>query len=80
MVSMAPIQVLKAQLVNSEIEEQSLEWDAETHLYEFECALDALDLMSDGLPDDQRTSNALNGLHSKLSNIHAIFTAHLIIS
>ena len=78
MASIQPIQDLKSQLLNSDIEEQSSQWDAETHLYEFECALDALDLNSDGLPDDPRTSNALNGLHDKLSKIHADFKAQLL--
>jgi len=42
-------------------------WDAESDLYQFECALDTLDLISDGLPDDKRISNALNGLHGALA-------------
>ena len=78
MASNQPIQVLKAQLLNSDIEEQSSQWDAEAKLYEFECALDALDLISDGLPDDLRASNALNGLHGILSKIHAEFKAELL--
>jgi len=53
-------------------------WDAESDLYQFECALDTLDLISDGLPDDKRISNALNGLHDNLSKIHADFKAKLI--
>jgi len=53
-------------------------WDVESDLYEFEVALDTLDLISDGLPDDIRISNALNGLHDKLSKIHAGFAQKLI--
>ena len=53
-------------------------WDIESDLYQFECALDTLDLIADGLPDDVRVSNALNDLHSKLSKIHADFKTRLI--
>jgi len=53
-------------------------WDIESNLYEFECALDTLDLISDGLPDDRRTTNALNGLHYTLSKIYADFKISLI--
>ena len=53
-------------------------WDIESDLYQFECALDTLDLISDGLPDDIRISNALNGLHDKLSKIHADFKTRLM--
>lgn len=71
-----PIKVLKTELINGEIEEQSLKWDSEKHLYEFECELDTLDLIADGLPDDPRISNALNSLHNRLSNIHAQFKGY----
>jgi len=53
-------------------------WDIESRLYEFECALDTLDLISDGLPDDRKTSNALNGLHDILSKIHAEFKVNML--
>jgi len=53
-------------------------WDIETCLYEFECALDTLDLISDGLPDDRKASNALNGLHHTFSKIHAEFKTKLL--
>lgn len=53
-------------------------WDAESDLYRFECALDTLDLISDSLPDDIRISNALNGLHSEFSKIHANFKTRLL--
>lgn len=52
-------------------------WDAEVTLQQFENALDILDLISDGLPDDRRISNALNDLHDKLSKIHADFSYRL---
>ena len=33
-------------------------WDIEARLYDFECAIDTLDKISDGLPDDRKTTNA----------------------
>ena len=55
------------------------EWDKEATLYRFECAIDILDKISDGLPDDRITTNALNGLRDKLSNIHAEFGDRLMV-
>ena len=37
-----------------------------------------LDKISDGLPDDPITANALIGLHGTLSNIYAEFKAKLL--
>lgn len=41
--------------------------DIEAQLYELECIIDTLDLISSGLPDDRVATNALNALHSSLS-------------
>lgn len=53
-------------------------WDIEADLYEFECAIDILDKISDGLPEDRTTTNALNGVHAKLCKIYADFRARLL--
>jgi hypothetical protein len=73
-----PIQDLKALSLNSEIEEQSSKWDCEGSLRDFEQALAMLDKISDALPDDPITTQALNGLHSTLSNIYADFVTELL--
>jgi len=52
-------------------------FDAEASLYELECVIDTLDKISDGLPDDRTTSNAIVGICAKLSNIYADFKARL---
>ena len=76
MASIQPNKVAKA--IKLQIEVPNPAWDAEALLYELECEIDTLDKISDGLPDDPITTNALNGLHAKLSNIHAEFTAKLL--
>lgn len=76
MASKQPNKVAKA--INLHIEVPQSNWDAEALLYEFECEIDTLDKISDGLPDDIITTNALNGLHAKLSNIYANFKAELL--
>lgn len=53
-------------------------FDAEAHLYEFECAIDTLDKIADGLPEDRTTANALTGLHQKLCKLYAISKAALL--
>ena len=53
-------------------------WDIEAHLYEFECVIDTVEKISDGLPEDRTTTNALNGVHSSLSKVHAEFKARLL--
>lgn len=80
MASNQPNQELVVELSNRQIEVQASKWDAEAQLYRFECAIDTLDKISDGLPDDPVTTNALNGLHECLSNIHAEFKAELLTS
>jgi len=52
--------------------------DAEQSLYSFECAIDALDRISDSLVDDPITANALNGLHTSLCSIHSDFKSRLM--
>ena len=73
-----PIRVLENQMLEAHIAEQAQKWDAETHLIEFGRALDTLDVISDGLPDDPRTANAIISVHDNLSNIHAEFKARLL--
>lgn len=53
-------------------------WDIEAHLYELECVIDTVDKISDGLPEDRTTTNALNGVHASLSKFHAEFKARLL--
>jgi len=50
----------------------------EDSLYEFECAIDLLDRLSDALIDDPTTANALNGLHGKFCEIYNDFKTRLI--
>ena len=78
MASKQPTQVLETQLKNSEIAEQSLQWDSETSLNDFVRAIDMLDKISDGLPDDPITANALIGIHNNLSKIYAEFKDNLL--
>ena len=65
-----PIEAIGMHFLNAEIKAQSEKWDAEAHFLEFEQTLDTLDIISDGLPDDPKLSNALNALHSKLSQLY----------
>ena len=53
-------------------------FDGEARLYEFECAIDMIDKISDSLVEDRATSNALVGVHKVLCNLHAEFKAHMI--
>ena len=72
-----PIEAIGNHILNNQIEAQAKKWDAEAHFLEFEQVLDTLDIMSDGLPDDPKLSNALNALHSKLSEIYLNSKAHI---
>ena len=62
-----PIEAIGLHFLNAEIKAQSEKWDAEAHFLEFEQALDTLDIISDGLPDDPKLSNALSALHGKFT-------------
>ena len=73
-----PIEAIGLHFLNAEIKAQSKKWDAEAHFLEFEQALDTLDLISDGLPDDPKISNALNALHTKLSEVFENSKAKLL--
>lgn len=53
-------------------------WDIEARLYEFECVIDTVEKISDGLPEDRATSNALNGVHSALCKVYAEFKEGLL--
>jgi len=53
-------------------------WDIEANLYEFECVIDTVEKISDGLPEDRATTNALNGVHRNLCNVYAEFKARLV--
>jgi len=68
-----PIEAIQCQILNKQIETQSKKWDAESHLLDFERDLDILDLISDGLPDDPKTANALSRVHDNLSKIYSEF-------
>ena len=54
-------------------------WDIEADLYEFECIIDTLEKISDGLPEDRTTTNALNGVHGSLCKVYAEFKARLLL-
>ena len=64
-----PIERIGIHFLNTEIQEQSEKWDSEAHFTNFQQALDTLDIISDGLPDDPKVANALNALHSRFSEI-----------
>ena len=72
-----PIEAIGNHFLNKEIEAQSRKWDVDTHFTEFQQALDMLDIMSDGLPDDPKISSALNSLHSKFSELYLNSKAHI---
>ena len=72
-----PIEAIGNHILNNQIEAQAKKWDAEGHFLEFEQTLDTLDIISDGLLDDPKLSNALNALHSKLSEIYLNSKAHI---
>jgi len=78
MASFEPIQGPQSPQLNNNTGVHPLRWDCESSLSDFEQALAMLDKISDGLPDDPITTQALNGLHDVLSNIHAEFTTELM--
>ena len=53
-------------------------WDAEVPLYQFECLIDTIEKIADGLPEDRTTQNALNGVHGQLSGLHKEFMDRLM--
>lgn len=73
-----PVEKIDNHFLNRKIAAKAKEWDIESTLLEFEQALDTLDIISDGLPDDPRVSNALNGIHDKLSSVHSGLSARLL--
>ena len=70
--------VLETKIQNALINEQAQKWDSENTLSKFERAINTLDIISDGLPDDPRTASAILGVHDNLSNIHAEFKLNLL--
>ena len=66
-----PVEAIEKDILNRQIEAQSRKWDIESDLQDFQRALDTLDLISDGLPDDPKVSNALNCLHGNLSEVYS---------
>lgn len=57
---------------------RNLNWDAEARLHDFECAIDTLDKIRDGLPDDRATANALSAVYSSLCSVYADFKDRLL--
>lgn len=53
-------------------------WDAESRLYDLECAIDTLDKVKDGLPEDRTTANALGLIHSSLCHTYAELKSWLL--
>lgn len=54
-------------------------WDVEAPLYRFECLIDIVEKISDGLPEDRTTPNALNSVHEQLCQIHGEFRGRLML-
>lgn len=57
---------------------RDLNWDAESRLHEFECAIDTLDKIRDGLPDDRATANALSAVYTNLCALYSDFKDRLL--
>lgn len=53
-------------------------WDAELRLYKFECIIDTVAKIADGLSEDRTTQNALNFVQEALSAMHEDFTERLM--
>jgi len=53
-------------------------WDAETPLYRFECIIDTVAKIADGVTDDPTTQNALNFVNEALEAMHRDFSDRLI--
>lgn len=72
-----PIEKIDNHFLNAKINVKAKEMDIESTLLNFQQALDTLDIISDGLPDGPRISNALNGLHNKLAEVYSDLRAEL---
>ena len=53
-------------------------WDAEARLYDLECAIDTLDKIRDGLPDDRTTANALGVVNDSLCKLYSELKERLL--
>jgi len=61
-----------------DLTELFLKRDAEAPLYRFECLIDTIAKIADGLPEDRTTQNALNGIHEALRALHTEFEQRLL--
>jgi len=66
-----PINITERDIRNAEVNAQSKKWDVENHFLEFGQALDTLDLITDGLADDPKISNALGAIHKTLCKVYS---------
>ena len=66
-----PIIITEIDILNGEIHSQSQKWDEDAHFLAFDQTLDMLELITDGLPDDPKISNALTVVHTRLSQIYS---------
>ncbi|MDB2438571.1 hypothetical protein N9W89_07620 [Hellea sp.] len=73
-----PIETIQKHILNKQIEAKADDWDIEKTLLEFEVVTDTLDVISDGLPDDPKVTNALNGIHDELSKLYSDFKTRLM--
>jgi len=73
-----PIENIQSHILNMKIEAKANEWDVEKTLLELSQGLDVLDLISDGLPDDPRVSNALNSVHDMLTKVYSDLNSQLM--
>ena len=55
-----------------------LNWDAEAPLYRFECIIDTVEKIADGLQEDRTTQNALNCVHEQLCGLYKEFEDRLM--
>ena len=75
-----PIEQIEKQILDTQIKAQSKKWDVEKHFHKFEQAIDTLDVITDGLPDDPKLANVLIGLHERFCEIYSESKAqHLIL-
>jgi len=68
---LTPINITERDIRNAEVNAQSKKWDVENHFLEFGQALDTLDLITDGLADDPKISNALGAIHKTLCKVYS---------
>lgn len=51
-------------------------WNPESPLYDLERSIDTLSKISDGLPDDRETANAISVVITQLCEVYSTFKTH----